>query len=306
MTKGLHFATPWNANRSIRKVCIAAGSRLLVLICSSSPSIALNGLINVSSCTNCQTSADFAAAAAAQAESMVKVGLYIVTSLNFQETAYVRVNGSVRLPCNTTPCTIQPGEQPVLTNVTTSFVDVSGNSLAGQSEATLEAAFLAIDQTLYVNFRSGGPTGGKPIQIPPAISTTPINSESWDVDANTGINNVLQIQFGVDPAALPLGTLVSVQWQDGTTATFIRTNSVATLLWVYVPGSMRDKNGKPITPISGSAIANPNTAGPGSGAVQLPNSPIQAVGTGVEYCQLTVTLSDGSNARYVYIYYVPC
>jgi hypothetical protein len=131
--------------------------------------------------------------------------------------------------------------------------------------------------------------------------------EVWDVDANTGINIALG-NSGVNAGTLPPGTLVSVTWADGTTATFIRTNSVPSVLWVYVPGSMRDKNGNPITPVSGTLAANPNTGGAGGGTTQpaAPNPPSTMVVTGTEYCQVGATWSDGVSSIYVYITFVPC
>jgi hypothetical protein len=285
---------------------VAAASGLLAFICSTAPSFALNGLINVVGCSNCQTSADFAAAATAQAQSMVKVGLYVVTSTNFAETAFVRVNGTVRLQCTGSPCTIKIGAPSFLSNVTTTFVDASGNSLAGQSEASLQAAFLAIDQMLYANFRTQGKLGG-PVKVPPTYGISPINNEAWDVDANTAANNVIATQTGINPASLPLGTLIMVTWH-GTTAQFIRTNSVPSVLWVYLPGSMKDKNGNPITPVSGARITNPNTTGSGSGSADPsnPNPHSNTNLTGTELCKGSVTFSDGVSTVYVFITYFPC
>lgn len=307
MTKGLHLGKHRGAGRLARKACTAAAGAMLIWLCSATPSFALNGLINVAGCTNCQTSADFAAAATAQAQSLVKVGLYVVTSLNFAATAYVRVNGTIRLACTGTPCTIKPGAQPMLSNVTTTFVDASGNSLAGQSEAALEAAFLAIDQTMYANFRTQGKLGG-PIKVPPENTVSPLGSETWDVDANTAINNTVATETGQNPASFPLGTLVMVTWSDGTTAQFIRTNKEPTVLWVYVPGSMKDKAGNPITPVSGVKITNPNTSGAGSGSADpsIPNAPASINLIGVEYCKGSVTFSDGVSTIYVFITYFPC
>jgi hypothetical protein len=306
MANELGFAKYWVARRvSVKKLCAAVGGGLLVWMCSASPSFALNGFINVTGCQNCQTSADFSAAATSQAQALVKVGFYAVTSINFPETAYVRVNGTIRMECTGTPCTIKPGAPIRLSNVTTTFVDASGNSLAGESESALEAAFTAIDQMLFGNFRTQGKLS-KVIPIPPAYGTTPIGNEVWDVDTNTGINVALG-NMNVNPATLPAGTIISVVWADGTTAQFIRTNSVPSILWVYVPGSMRDKNGNPITPISGTMVPNPNTAGAGGGNSQpaAPN-PATITITGTEYCQMGVTLSNGVDTIYVYIFYVPC
>lgn len=204
-----------------------------------------------------------------------------------------------------TLCIILPGAQPYLTNVTTTLVDASGNSLAGNSEAALQAAFLAIDQTLFANFRTQGKLGGV-VKIPPAYGTTPINNEVWDVDANTGINVALS-NIGVNAGPLPAGTLVSVTWPDGTTAQFIRTNSVPSLSWKYVPGTMKDKNGNPITPVSGTMIKNPNTGGSGGGStVPYTNPPWLTTIHGEGTCQSSVTWYDGQSTYYVYVTFLPC
>jgi hypothetical protein len=141
MVNGMHSWSILDARRFLKGLWTAIGSALVVWICSASPSFALNGFINVGGCLNCQTSADFAAAATSEAQSLVKVGLYMITSTNFAETAYMRVNGTIRLQCTGSPCTIKPGAPSYLSNVTVSFVDASGNSLSGQSEASLEASF---------------------------------------------------------------------------------------------------------------------------------------------------------------------
>src|SRR6202034_2467341 len=110
-----------------------------------------------------------------------------------------------------------------------------------------------------------------PIAIPPAYGTTPINNEAWEVDTSTGIGQAL-LNMNVNQGNIPMGTVVTVTWQDGTTAQFIRSNSVPTLQWVYVPGSMRNKARQPITPVSGTTIQNPNTSGSGGG-IALPSVP---------------------------------
>jgi hypothetical protein len=274
-------------------------------MCSASPSFALNGFINVVGCLNCQTSADFSVAAASSAISLVKIGLYSVTSTNFAETAFVRVNGTVRLQCTGSPCTIKPGAPVYLSNVTTTFVDSSGNSLAGDSESALQASFAATDQMLFGNFRTQGKLGG-PVKIPPAYGTTPIGNDVWEADTSTGIGLALAA-MGVDPGNLPMGTLITVTWQDGTTAQFIRSNSVPTLQWIYVPGSMRNKAGDPITPIAGTTIQNPNTSGSGGGYA---NPAVPAPGTvtitGGSSCVATATFQDGSGTTYVFKFIYGC
>jgi hypothetical protein len=157
---------------------------------------------------------------------------------------------------------------------------------------------------LYSNFRTQGKLS-RVVQIPSAYGTSPIGNEVWDVDANTGINVALG-NLGVNAGSLPAGTLVTVVWPDGTTAQFLRTNSVPSILWVYVPGSMRDKNGNPITPVSGTMVNNPNTSGSGSGSAQPPDPNGNILVTGTALCKTSVTANNGVDTIYVFITYVPC
>jgi hypothetical protein len=133
---------------------------------------------------------------------------------------------------------------------------------------------------------------------------SPIGNEVWDVDANTGINQVIP-----SPASVPTGTIVVVVWQDGTTAQFIRTNSVPTVLWVYVPGSMKNKAGQPITPISGTQTKNPNSGGTGSGVI-IPtvtgSNPWYLQLTGGNTCTGTTTLTIPEEGDYIFQFYFPC
>jgi hypothetical protein len=178
---------------------------------------------------------------------------------------------------------------------TMSAVKPNGTSIVTDADLT------ATDQVLFGPLRGSGKLAG-PVKVSVGYGASPINDEAWSVDANTGIN--IQIS---NPAAVPIGTVIVVVWYDGTTAQFIRSNSVPSLLWVYVPGSMKDKSGNPITPLSGLLILNPHSAGSGSGIVPIAsgaNSSLQSIGG--NYCSGSATLTIPDDETYVFIFYYPC
>jgi hypothetical protein len=277
----------------------ALGGALLASVLVANPAHAANGFVFAANCANCQTSAQFVSAAVSAAQVQLLPGTYIVTSVPYPATAYVKVAGTLCF----TPL---PNMHAYLCNITTTLVDASGNSLAGQSEATLEATFAAIDLMFFGNIRKSGAINGV-IKIPPTYGITPIGNEAWEVDTSNGIQNALWFTLGIDGGNVPPLTVVSVAWKDGTTAQFIRTNSVPTLLWKYVPNSMKDKDGTPITPIAGTTIQNPNTGGKGGGIV-IPTvpTPYYLYFQASQYCTATTTLDDGSGTVYQYVYYVTC
>lgn len=277
----------------------ALGCALLASVFVVNPAHAGNGFVFTVNCAACQTSADFVSAAVSAAQARAWPGTYVVTSVTYPATAYVNVAGTIFIGP-------MPQMKFYLLNITTTLVDASGSSLAGQSEATLEATFAAIDLMIFGNIRKSGAINGV-IKIPPNYGTTPINSETWEVDSSNGIGNALWTTLGVDQGNLPMGTLVSVVWQDGTTAQFVRTNSVPTLQWVYVPGSMKNKNGQPITPVSGTTILNPNPGGTGGGA-SVPGvpAPRTIIFLGSKACVGEQTFQDGTGAIYVYDFFIPC
>jgi hypothetical protein len=170
---------------------------------------------------------------------------------------------------------------------------------------TTTADLTTADMQIYAQSRNS-----PPIKIPPAYGTTPIGSEAWDVDANTGINQA----YPGNPGEVPLGTIIQVVWQDGTQAQFIRTNSVASLLWAYVPGTMKDKNGNPITPPAGTMNPNTKTNGAGSGSANFPGSGgsgLQITIQGGNLCTYKVTVSwidplDGAPQTLPGTSYGPC
>lgn len=80
-------------------------------------------------------------------------------------------------------------------------------------------------------------------------------------------------------------------------------------LWRYVPGSMRDEDGNPVAPTTGTIVSNPNTSGGGSGTATPPDPNGQIVNTGTSYCKSAVNVyDDGSGVATLYVFttYIPC
>jgi hypothetical protein len=172
---------------------------------------------------------------------------------------------------------------------------------------TSDADLRTTDQVFFGSFRAGGSLG-KVIPITGEYGGSPIGNEAWDVDANTAINQYLAtLPTPINPANVPTFTVISVVWQpSGITAKFIRTNSVPSLLWAYVPGSMKDASGNPLTPVSGALMSNPNAGagGAGSGTV-LPTSPWTLTLSGGNTCSGSATATiDGID--YIFKFFVPC
>jgi hypothetical protein len=110
-----------------------------VWICADS-AYALNGFSYATSCSSCQATADFTAAAAAEAYNQGVPGLYQVVSQSQASSASVRVQGHYG----------GNGKYADTLVVTASFpVDGSGNSLAGQPEAYLESYYGVVDQMTF-------------------------------------------------------------------------------------------------------------------------------------------------------------
>jgi hypothetical protein len=167
---------------------------------------------------------------------------------------------------------------------------------------TTDADLVSTDHILFGPLRSSGTLSG-PITIPLPWGQSPIGNEAWEVDASTGLNQVVP-----NPGAVPLGTLVIAKWQDGTTAQFVRTNSVPTLMWVYVPGSMRNAAGNPITPITGTRLLNPHTSGTGSGVVPIGSgaNPGDLYLDGGSFCTGSTTLTVPDDGVYIFQFFFPC
>lgn len=232
---------------------------------------ALNGFSYFLTCASCATSSDFINIASTQARTSQSSGLYIVTSATNPETAYVQITGQLQ--------NVGDGDQrPVWRFQITStlLVDASGNSLAGLTEASLEADFQTFDQAFYGVTRGSG-IGN--VKVPSATAVSWIGiAEGLEVLEAT-ISSLVYQQFNV--TQIPLGTTVTCVFPDGSKAQFTKVYLRETFQWVF-NGLAWDKNGNPVD-VNGHPISNPNTSGSsaGSGSVNLGGgSAFSAAGAG--------------------------
>jgi hypothetical protein len=222
----------------------------IVLFISYKPAVALNGYTNVSIC-NCTTTTNFAAAAKNQSSRLGQGGTYIVVSSSNASTAYMSVTGKY----------LNYPKDPVWAPVSATPVDSSGNSLVGESEGTLEAYYAATDQVIFGANRSA-PTA---INEPEDYASSFVGSEEGEVVP--GIGQAL-LQLGINPAEIPIGTVITVKFSDGTTAQYVKQSLTSTYQWLW-NGIVHNKTGQLINR-SGGLISNANTAGAGGGSFTAP------------------------------------
>lgn len=173
----------------------------VVLGCAASAGYALNGFVYVVQCNTCQTTADFQGAAKYQAGYMAEGGTYLVVSNAVARSAYMQVTGHI----------VQVGGEPEWRPTTATPIDSSGNSLAGQTEATLENDYTALDLMTI------GLDRNLPVVIDVASGTY---WQMSDDDITTLINNYLTSQGISSPPA-------------EVTLEFLSNNSAAK--FVYIP-----------------------------------------------------------------------
>jgi hypothetical protein len=249
--------------------------------------------VNALSCPNAMETIKFSACLDAWEPFNGKTGFFVLTNPGAPYTAFVRVTGTYTYTC--IKSCLWEGQ-----NISYNFVKPDG------TPATTGADFAATDVYIYANMRNaGGPLAG-PIHIPPAYGTSPIGNDVFAADSSTGINVALG-QLGINTGNIPFGTTIMVTWQDGSTAQFIRSNSVPTLTWIYVPGSAKDSGGNPINITLGTMIQNPHTGGIGSGFV-IPTDPNQwyLYFQGGNSCTGSATLTIPGDGDYNFDFFFPC
>src|SRR5262249_29726460 len=139
-------------------------------------------------------------------------------------------------------------------------IDDSGNSLAGESESAQEGFYQTFDQTTFGVSRSF-PTK---VTMPDEYSGSFINSSPEET--SPGIGRALGL-MGINPGNIPVGTTITVEFEDGTTAQYIKQSATATYQWLW-NGVAHNKAGQRID-LHGNVIGNPNTAGTGGGSVDV-------------------------------------
>jgi hypothetical protein len=201
-------------------------------------------------CTNSPVHvADFVTCARAFEIKNGKTGLLIVVSPTAALSALVQSTGTYTLSCSGIFCLYSGG--------TLTPVNMDGTPL------TLDSQLTAVDQTLFAQMRAASILS-KPIPINPDYGGSYINNDALAEDTSSGISNYLYVQNLVNPNNVPVGTVVTVKWSDGTTAQFVRVTTSGSIQWAYKPGTAKNSNGQPINP-DGSLVTNPATSGTGSG-----------------------------------------
>jgi hypothetical protein len=300
----------WNAkhgNKIIRndgwtqqakKAAVLAAGIMVGCIGISSSANAANGFTNIATCTNCQTTADFNSAAASQALALASPGTYVVVSSNFASTSYVSVTGTLRLSGSG----FGGGSHLVLTNIATTPVDATGASIASLSEADQESLYHTIDMSLFGTNRKQPFKG---VHEPTQYASSFIGYDESEVVPGIGAALIL---MGINQNAFSPGDMITVTFDDGTSAEFVKNASTATYQWSWT-GKAWDKNGNPIDR-SGNLVANPNTSGNGGGSFAGSGNGgglafgFALAGFGACFTDTTVTI-DGVQVAYE-AHYVPC
>ena len=231
---------------------------LLILACCGAmrPAAALNGAVNLTSCA-CKTTTDFVTAAKAQARLFDQNGggqprgNYAIASTSGAVTAYLAVTGSYVIKNH------EVG--PVWVTSAVTPIDSNGNSLAGQSEASLQGFYSAFDATIMATSRNAPSI----INEPSNYAGSFIGSEEGEVVP--GIDRAF-ITLGINAASVfKPGTEITVQFADGTTAVYIKNPAYSTYQWTW-SGVAHNKAKQKINR-SGQVIASNASGGGGSFAV---------------------------------------
>lgn len=231
-------------------------------------SAAYTDVIAVTCTNNPVHVADFVTCARAFEVKNGKTGLLIVVNPTAALSALVQSTGTYTLTCSGIFCLYSGG--------TLTAVNMDGTPLTVDSQLT------AVDQTLFAQMRAASILS-KPILIDPEYGGSYINNDALAEDTSSGISNYLYIQNQVNPNNVPVGTVVTVKWSDGTTAQFIRVSTTSSYQWAYKPGTAKNSEGQPINP-DGSLVKNSATSGTGAGIV----NPVVTPSSGYDW---TITLT---------------
>jgi hypothetical protein len=103
-------------------------------------------------------------------------------------------------------------------------IDADGNSLAGASEAALESEFAALDQTTF------GSSRGSAIGIINCPTSYEVSFVGSDLEAlSAEIDSFIFQQY--NKTNIPTNTTITLQFSDGTKATFIKVKYDSTARW---------------------------------------------------------------------------
>lgn len=255
-------------------------------------------------CQSCGTTSDFVSAARSQAAANVATGVYIGVSSSNPETAYIAVNGTIRCRTGITlPCPL------VLVNITTTPVDVSGNSLASLSESQLEQTYTSFDVALF------GTERNNPLWITPQLpgfNLPDAPSFIGSTDANINLDISLNGPLSEAIASLGVGEQFTIKFADNTTAQFqvdtISTINGHTIVSFHWTGIAHDAHGNPIDRsgriqqqgMAGNVGGGGRFMGGGGGGYQwnLGGDPGQ--------CSTSTTITINGEVDSTYFGFVPC
>lgn len=212
------------------------------------PHAAEAGNIYVLQCPHCLSVNDFKAAAGAAAAQRGWGGTFLVIGVNNPYSAYIRVSGQRATTCG------PHGECQSYFRVMSIASVTSGGSPAGSTED------LARNDAEV--FGTSRPQRIPPVQVPSEYQSSIINS--LDEEIGPGISAAL-VARGINPGQLPVGTVVTVKFDDGTSATFKKVSN-STLMWEWT-GHAWDEDGNPIHR-DGSPKSNTNAPGLSGGSAE--------------------------------------
>lgn len=271
----------------------------------------------VLNCDYCQLSSDFYLAAESQAQQNVLTGMYVVTSTIVAETAFIKVGGTRAAVCPGAAEPLEPGHPepdacvgggvPViqLTNITATPVDENGNSLAGESEEDLDAAFITNDLEVFtmdraapIHFVCPTPTKAGNVEDCPStwvnnqnfqenvlnsLGMAAQNSPMYNVLTSSGNVSIMNALMAKALASPNFTYTFTVTFPDGSQVEYdiVYNGQGIGAVKVYWTGKTVDKNGNQITQTGVILVAAPGSATKGN----------SSTGTGV---------GSGNNHNFIY------
>jgi hypothetical protein len=233
---------------STNRLALLGKLRILLLFClgAVTPVYAVPLVDLGSSCSTCNTVAQFRDRAVDFATIKGKVGVYQASSTQNARTALVTVTGTPRQFCLGQTCgwtldnahgvvRFQNG-QPIVNDLDLNTLDVA----------------------TFVSDRR------KPLKItvPSDYSSSIINSS--DEEVGPGISFAF-ISKGINPGLLEAGTMVLAKFQDGTSALFMKTSGMSTEQWAWT-GMAWDAQGNRIDRHGAHLNATPSGSLSGGGS----------------------------------------
>lgn len=172
-------------------------------------------------------------------------GTYVVMSQDYARTAFVQVTGTVKTRMR------EGLPETYLANVVGTPVNSSGGPVASDDE------FDQLDGVMFGASRTTTITG---VVVPSNYAASFIGSLEEEVVPGIGQGVVAK---GINPGSIPVGTVITVTFSDGTTAQYVKASNFSTYQWVW-NGVAHDAQGRRIDR-SGAPVGNSNRGDNGGG-----------------------------------------